>query len=122
MTRAEASGLSRNNRLSSSALVRVLFTAAHRFSYYAEFASSLGVAGVDGTLKDRFTEARVKGRIRAKTGNLRGVNALAGYGVSRDGKVFVFAVLVNSRRNGVGFIDHGERIVRAILDMPMGKP
>lgn len=119
---AEASGLSRNNRLSSSALVRILFAAAHRFSYYAEFASSLGVAGVDGTLRDRFTEAGVKGRIRAKTGNLRGVNALAGYGLSRDGKVFVFAVLVNSRRNGVGFIDHGERIVRKILDVPMGKP
>ncbi|MEJ2718546.1 MAG: D-alanyl-D-alanine carboxypeptidase/D-alanyl-D-alanine-endopeptidase [Deltaproteobacteria bacterium] len=117
---AEASGLSRNNRLSSSALVRVLYSAAHRFSYYAEFASSLGVAGLDGTLRHRFTDAGVKGRIRAKTGNLRGVNALAGYGVSHDGKVFVFAVLVNSRKNGVGFVKYGERIVRAILDLPMG--
>jgi len=48
---SEASGLSRKNRLSASALVRVLLASGHQFSYNAEFISSLGIAGVDGTLK-----------------------------------------------------------------------
>ncbi len=118
---SEASGLSHKNRLSASALVRVLTYALHDFSYSWEFGSSLGVAGVDGTLKEKFRDKGAVRRIRAKSGNLRGVNALAGYGVSREGRVFVFSVLVNSLKNGVGFIRYAERITRAILDMPLDK-
>ncbi len=115
----EASGLSRGNRLSASVLVRVLLDAYHDFTCSGEFISSLGVAGTDGTLKEKFTDDRARRRIRAKTGTLRGVNALAGYGFSREGRVFVFAVLVNSLREGAGFIDYGDRIVRRLLDVPM---
>ncbi len=116
----EASGLSRGNRLSAAALTRVLYAAARDFSFNAEFVASLGVAGVDGTLKNKLTDGDARRRIRAKTGNLRGVTALAGYGISPGGREFAFAVLVNSLKNGVGFIDYGERIMRAVLDMPLG--
>ncbi len=115
---AEASGLSRHNRLSASALVRVLTAAARDFTYGQEFIASFGVAGVDGTLKEKFLDR--KRRLRAKTGNLRGVNALAGFGTSPDKRVFVFAVIVNADKKGVGLIDYGERIIRRILDLPMG--
>jgi D-alanyl-D-alanine carboxypeptidase/D-alanyl-D-alanine-endopeptidase (penicillin-binding protein 4) len=118
---AEASGLSRKNRLSSAALVRVLLTAAQDFSCYPEFVSSLGVAGADGTLKEKFAENGLKRRLRAKTGNLRGVNALAGYGLSPDGRQFAFAVIVNAPGDNAGFIDHGEKILRAVLDIPLGQ-
>lgn len=116
---SEASGLSRNNRLSASALVKVLLTAARDFSYSAEFMASLGVAGVDGTLKEKLTDPVAKRKIRGKTGTLRGVNALTGYGVSRDGKRFAFAVLANSQDKSAGFINHADKIARQILDVPM---
>lgn len=116
---AEASGLSRANKLSASALVRVLLSASSEFSYGYEFMSSFGIAGVDGTLKEKFTEPSLKGRIRAKTGNLRGVNALAGLASLKDGRTIVFAVIVNSVKEGVGFIDHGDRIIKALMDMPL---
>ena len=119
---SEASGLSRNNRLSASVLVRCLLVTGRSFPYNVEFMSSLGVAGADGTLKEKFTDNGARRRIRAKTGTLRGVNGLAGFGISREGKVFAFAILVNATDKGVGFIDYGEKIARAILDMPMGKP
>jgi serine-type D-Ala-D-Ala carboxypeptidase/endopeptidase (penicillin-binding protein 4) len=118
---AEASGLSRNNRISASALVRVLLRAHKDFRYGPEFVASLGVGGVDGTMKEKFTDPSVKRRIRGKTGNLRGVNSLAGYGVSPDGRAFVFAVLVNSLQKGTGFIDYGEKVIRSIMDLPLGK-
>ncbi len=118
---SEASGLSRNNRLSASALVRCLLSTARSFPCNVEFMSSLGVAGTDGTLKEKFTDQGARRRIRAKTGTLRGVNGLAGFGHSREGTVFAFAVLVNSGDKVAGFIDYGERITRAILDMPLGK-
>ncbi|MBI5248532.1 MAG: D-alanyl-D-alanine carboxypeptidase/D-alanyl-D-alanine-endopeptidase [Desulfomonile tiedjei] len=117
---SEASGLSRNNRVSASALVRVLSGAAKDFTYNSEFMSSFGVAGVDGTLKEKFTDSTVRRRIRAKTGNLRGVNALAGYALAQDGRVLVFAAIVNSNNKGAGFIDYGEKIVRAVMDTNFG--
>lgn len=117
---SEASGLSRNNRISASALVKVLLAAAHDFDYSAEFMSSLSVAGVDGTMKEKFTDPEAKRRLRAKTGTLKGVNALAGYGISPDGKTFAFAVMVNSMRQGTGLIDYADKIARAILELPLG--
>lgn len=117
-TLSEASGLSRNNRISAAALVKVLQTAARDFTYNAEFIASFGVAGVDGTLKEKFTDAKLRRRLRAKTGNLRGVNALAGYAVSPDGKPLTFAIIVNGNSKVQHFIDYGERIMRAILDTP----
>jgi D-alanyl-D-alanine carboxypeptidase/D-alanyl-D-alanine-endopeptidase (penicillin-binding protein 4) len=115
---SEASGLSRNNRLSASALVRVLLQASRDFTYNAEYMASFGVAGVDGTLKEKFTDATIKRRMRAKTGTLKGVNALAGYGISPSGKSFVLAIIVNNLEKGTGLIDFGDRIVRAIMDLP----
>ncbi len=121
-TLSEASGLSRNNRISAAALVKVLQTAARDFTYNAEFIASFGVAGVDGTLKEKFTDAKLRRRLRAKTGNLRGVNALAGYAVSPDGKPLTFAIIVNGNNKVQNFIDYGERIMRAILDTPVTSP
>jgi serine-type D-Ala-D-Ala carboxypeptidase/endopeptidase (penicillin-binding protein 4) len=116
---SEASGLSRSNRLSASALVHVLLAAAHSFSYSPEFMASLGVAGVDGTLKDRFTDQAERRRLRAKTGTLRGVTAMAGYGLSINGRKFAFALLINSMKKGAGFIHYCDKIMAAILDTPL---
>jgi D-alanyl-D-alanine carboxypeptidase/D-alanyl-D-alanine-endopeptidase (penicillin-binding protein 4) len=79
------------------------------------------VAGVDGTLKEKYVESGVRRKIRGKTGTLRGVNALTGYGVSANGKRFVFAVIANSTDKGAGFINCADQIVRQILDVPMGQ-
>lgn len=116
----EASGLSRGNRLSASALVKVLLVASRDFTYNAEYMASLGVAGADGTLKEKFTDPGSKRRIRAKTGTLRGVSALAGYGIWHDGKTCAFAVLVNSLRNGAGFVPYADEIMKGLLDIPLG--
>ena len=116
---AEASGLSRSNQISASALVKVLRDVSNDFSCSPEFMASLGIGGVDGTMKEKFTDQKVKRRIRAKTGTLRGVNSLAGYGISPDGKTFVFAVLVNSQQKGTGLIDYGDKIIRSIMDLPL---
>ncbi len=118
----EASGLSRGNRLSASALVRVLLRSNRDFSYGPEFKASLSVGGVDGTLDNRFTDQKYKRRIRAKTGSLRGVTALAGYGVSPDGREFAFACLVNSVKDRAGFIYFADRIIERVLDMKLGRP
>jgi D-alanyl-D-alanine carboxypeptidase/D-alanyl-D-alanine-endopeptidase (penicillin-binding protein 4) len=61
----------------------------------SDFTDSLPIAGVDGTLKKRFRESDVQGRVMAKTGYLNNVRALSGYVFTKQGDVLVFSILDN---------------------------
>jgi D-alanyl-D-alanine carboxypeptidase/D-alanyl-D-alanine-endopeptidase (penicillin-binding protein 4) len=88
------SGLSRRERISARSLGRLLLTAdASRFR--EEFASSLAVAALDGTLQRRFQNGSVAGQALLKTGTLDGVRALAGYVIDGEGRRFVVVAIVN---------------------------
>jgi D-alanyl-D-alanine carboxypeptidase/D-alanyl-D-alanine-endopeptidase (penicillin-binding protein 4) len=60
-----------------------------------QFITSLPIAGVDGTLKNRFGTPDVKGRVFAKTGYLNNVRSLSGYIYTKTGDVLVFSILAN---------------------------
>jgi D-alanyl-D-alanine carboxypeptidase/D-alanyl-D-alanine-endopeptidase (penicillin-binding protein 4) len=95
---ADGSGLSELNRLHARLLAETLVRAHHDFAIGPELVGSLSVGGIDGTLDGRFSNGVDRRRIRAKTGRLDGVAALAGYAVNRDGRPFAFAVLANDVR------------------------
>ena len=61
-------------------------------------AGALPVAGETGTLADRLKGTPAVGRVKAKTGTLQGVGALAGYATGRDGSALTFAIIVNAPR------------------------
>ncbi len=90
---ADGSGLSRQNLLSAGVLVNILTWMYRQFRLSPEFVSTLPVAGEDGTLTRRLSQASRLSR--AKTGTLKGVSSLAGYAVNTRGEVLAFAVLVN---------------------------
>ena len=87
------SGLSRKARLTPGQLLRVL-DAAWRGPHRAEMASSLPIAGLDGTMKSRLQNHDLAGVGRFKTGSLRGVKSIAGYGKDARGREFVFVCLI----------------------------
>ena len=60
-----------------------------------EFASSLAVAAVDGTVQRRFQTGDVGGQALLKTGSLEGVRALTGYVIDANGKRFIVVALIN---------------------------
>ena len=94
----DASGLSPSDRVTPTALVQVLrlvVTPGH--PQLAAILEGLPVAGFSGTLGARFTGSAAAGAgvVRAKTGTLNGVAALAGYLVDTAGDTLVFAALAN---------------------------
>ncbi|WP_426266537.1 D-alanyl-D-alanine carboxypeptidase/D-alanyl-D-alanine endopeptidase [Sphingomonas sp. LHG3443-2] len=93
-TLADGSGMSPYNRVSPRGVVTMLRWAAGR-PWAAEFRASLPVGGVDGTLRNRFREGGLKGRIFAKTGSLTAANALSGYLLTARGETLVFSLLAS---------------------------
>ena len=91
---SDGSGLSVYNRLTPSAMTDLLVWAS-RQSWFDTWYGFFSQAGVDGTLKYRFTELGRDDRFRAKTGSLTGTGSLAGYFTARDGKRYAFAVFAN---------------------------
>jgi D-alanyl-D-alanine carboxypeptidase/D-alanyl-D-alanine-endopeptidase (penicillin-binding protein 4) len=75
---AGGSGLSRKTLVSPDAVMKLLQFDAKQ-PWFQTFYNALPVAGVDGTLGDRFHDTPLQGRIHAKTGSLEHVNALSGY-------------------------------------------
>ncbi len=87
-------GLSRDVRITARDFSRILLF-AWRQAYMPEFAASLAVSGHDGTLRQRFDDANLKGQAHLKTGSLDHVAAIAGYMQSRSGRRFAVVALQN---------------------------
>ncbi|MCW2601052.1 MAG: D-alanyl-D-alanine carboxypeptidase/D-alanyl-D-alanine-endopeptidase [Frankiales bacterium] len=88
----DASGLSPLDRLQPAALTRLLALVGVD-PRYAPVLSGLPVAGFDGTLSTRYRSAPTSaaaGEVRAKTGTLNGVSALAGLVRTRGGRLLAF--------------------------------
>lgn len=90
----DGSGLSRDNIVKPTTFVALL-KAMRSASGSDVFYNSLPVAGINGTLSDRFQGTVVQGKVHAKTGTLRGVKALSGYLEHPDYEMLVFSIVVN---------------------------
>jgi len=92
----DASGLSRDNRITASLMGQLLFKLRND-PQFALLYESLPVAGISGTLQSRFltTAPSAIGLVRAKTGNLNGTVTLAGY-VQSTGREYIFVTLADA--------------------------
>lgn len=93
------SGLSRLERISAGSLVRLLL-AADASQVREEFASSLAVAAMEGTVERRFQNVNVGGQALLKTGTLDGARAIAGYVIDAEGRRWALAAIVNHSNAG----------------------
>lgn len=107
----DASGLGEGSRLSPRLLNELLLRMVDpALPALREAALQMPLAGVSGTLHERFTTTDARGRVRAKTGSLPNVSSLAGTLVTADGRLLVFAVLVDD------FPDDNAWNARATID------
>lgn len=89
------SGLTLENKITATAMIKVLSNSFSDFRIAPEIMSSFSIAGVDGTTKSRHTSEKVKGLARAKTGTLNGVSTLVGTIPSMNGEILGYAILMN---------------------------
>ncbi|MCC6591142.1 MAG: D-alanyl-D-alanine carboxypeptidase/D-alanyl-D-alanine-endopeptidase [Bryobacterales bacterium] len=89
----DGSGLSRLTLVTPAAVVRLL-AYMERSAEREAWINSLPVGGEDGSLGQRFKENA--GAVRAKTGTLTHVTALAGYLDTKAGERLAFSIVVNN--------------------------
>ncbi len=93
------SGFSRDNKFTARGLNKVLEVIQNDFQIFPGFVESLPILGIDGTLKKRMKNSPITGLVRAKTGYLDGVIALAGYAGKANGDILHFSFLYNGPRD-----------------------
>ena len=93
---ADGSGLSRRNLATPRAIAQLLQTVASDRSINCDFRKSLAIAGVDGTLTNRFKNTSAQGLIQAKTGTLTGAIALSGYANPKKYSEVIFSIMINN--------------------------
>jgi D-alanyl-D-alanine carboxypeptidase/D-alanyl-D-alanine-endopeptidase (penicillin-binding protein 4) len=91
----DGSGLSRQNLVTPHAVAQLLRYASSQ-SWGASFRDTLPVAGIDGSLADRFANIDPRTHVSAKTGSLGGVKALSGYATNARGQQVAFSILSNN--------------------------
>ncbi len=90
----DGSGLSRHNLVTPEIFVNllILMSATPEGNIYRD---SLAIGGVNGTIKNRFKETIVEGKIQAKTGTLSGTSSLSGYINPPNYRPLAFSIIVN---------------------------
>jgi D-alanyl-D-alanine carboxypeptidase/D-alanyl-D-alanine-endopeptidase (penicillin-binding protein 4) len=93
---ADGSGVSRYNLTSADTITRLLVAVYKDQATSSFFINALPIAGNDGTLASRMKGTPAEGKLRAKTGTMQGVSALAGYTVTADGEPLAFAMIMQN--------------------------
>lgn len=119
------SGLSRTETISTKNLTDLLITTRH-LSISNDFFESLPVAGTDGTMKDRlvpylkkYESSDTPPQARIKTGTLSQVRAIAGYVISKSGKMYAASSFINHPNSSRGREAHDQLLIWLLDDGPI---
>lgn len=112
----DGSGLSRQNLVTPHAIVKLLEYASKQ-PWGTDYVDTFPVAGIDGSLSDRFRGSPALGRVKGKTGSLGHVKALSGYLTTLKGEQLAFSIMANNQNvPSKAVLDAIDKIVNALLD------
>ncbi len=113
---ADGSGLSEDDRISCSTLVRVLARGGDEGAMFM----GMSIAGQTGTLKSSLKGTPGEGVLRAKTGTLKKTRALSGFFPTKNGETIQFSFIVNGDRAKVRAESLWDDLVRGFATYPSG--
>lgn len=111
---ADGSGLSLYNYVSAELEVAFLRYAYRNNNIYTPLLTSMPIAGVDGTLENRMRTGFARGNVKAKTGTVTGVSALAGYLTAANGHRLCFSIINQGQRKATTVRPYQDRICEAL--------
>ena len=113
----DASGLSRQNKVTAHVLAQLLYK-IHSDPVLSRLIESLPVGGESGTLRNRYIETApdAVGLVKAKTGTLTGTVSLAGYVQSGD-REYAFVIIADK----IGRTNSASDRARKTLDRYLAK-
>ncbi len=93
---ADASGLSRKNKITTRLIVLFLDKMRY-FNDFKAYQSTLSITGVRGTLAKRFVNSELSGKFFGKTGTLSNVFALSGF-LYKNERPIIISIIQNSNK------------------------
>ena len=113
----DASGLSKQNKLTANILSQLLYK-IHSDPLFSQLIDGLPVSGKTGTLSKRYIESAPQaiGLVKAKTGTLSGTVSLAGYVQSGD-REYAFTIIADNIKR----TNYASEQARKTLDIYLGK-
>lgn len=91
----DGSGLTRYNLISPRHFVSVLEGMSKQHEISPVFEEVLSLAGVDGTLEERFVGTAAEENLTGVTGSMTDVRSLSGYVTTERGEKLVFSLIIN---------------------------
>jgi len=114
---ADGSGLSLYNYVTPELEMRLLRYAYLNKNIYEHLLPSLPIAGWDGTLKTRMKGTAAEGNVKAKTGTVTGVSALAGYCTAANGHQLCFSMINQGIMNSETGRNFQDRVCNALCEL-----
>jgi D-alanyl-D-alanine carboxypeptidase/D-alanyl-D-alanine-endopeptidase (penicillin-binding protein 4) len=113
----DGSGISRFDQITVGAIVGLLEIMYFDLKNFPDFYNSLSIAGVDGTLEERFDKAEIPINFRGKTGTLNGVSSLSGYLTTKSGDELIVSIIFEFKRGGSKkYRDAQDKIIEILND------
>ncbi|WP_439585136.1 D-alanyl-D-alanine carboxypeptidase/D-alanyl-D-alanine endopeptidase [Dyadobacter bucti] len=95
----DGSGLSPSGSVTTGNLTDIL-NAVNKEATFPDFYKSIGILGVNGTVRNLGKGTRAAGNVRVKSGSIEGTRAYAGYVTSRSGTLLSFSIIANKYMPG----------------------
>ncbi|NGP86773.1 D-alanyl-D-alanine carboxypeptidase/D-alanyl-D-alanine endopeptidase [Fodinibius halophilus] len=101
----DGSGMAANTLVSVDDLSQMLIK-MQEHPHFNIYKKSLSIAGVDGSLKNRFVNTPLEGKLFGKTGYVSGVRSISGYMNAKSGQTLAFSVVTNNYTDKTSYIDY----------------
>ena len=113
----DGSGISIFDQVTPISIAGILEKMYFDIANFEDYYKSLSIAGVDGTLRNRFTGTSAENNLHGKTGTLDGISSLSGYLTTAKGDDLIISIIMEFDKKGNRF--HHEiqdEIVKILTD------
>lgn len=113
----DGSGLSRFDQVTPISIAGILEKMYFDVANFEDYYNSLSVAGIDGTLRNRFIGTSAENNLHGKTGTLDGISSLSGYLKTANGDDIIISIIMEYDKRGNRF-HHTvqDEIIRTLTD------